>query len=43
LQGGIQAVFDGSANYIKLNTWYEQVQETNANRLWCYPNSPDGR
>jgi len=43
LQGGIQAVFDGSASYIKLKTWYEQVQETNANRLWCYPNSPDGR
>lgn len=43
LQGGIQGVFDGSANYIKLNTWYEQVQETNANRLWCNPNSPDGR
>jgi prepilin-type N-terminal cleavage/methylation domain-containing protein len=43
LQGGIQAVFDGSANYIKLGAWYEQVQETNANRLWCYPNSPDGR
>jgi len=43
LQGGIQAVFDGSANYIKLNTWYAEVTDTNRNRLWCYPNSPDGR
>jgi hypothetical protein len=41
-QGGIQGVFDGSASYIKLATWYEQVAETNKNRLWCYPNSPDG-
>ena len=36
-------MFDGSANYVKLNLWYAQVQETNRNRLWCYPNSPDGR
>jgi prepilin-type N-terminal cleavage/methylation domain-containing protein len=43
LQGGIQAVFDGSANYIKTNIWYEQVTDTNRNRLWCYPGSPDGR
>jgi prepilin-type N-terminal cleavage/methylation domain-containing protein len=43
LQGGIQAVFDGSVSYIKLNTWYAEVTDTNRNRLWCYPNSPDGR
>ena len=43
LAGGIQSVFDGSANYVKLTEWYEQVTETNRNRLWCYPNSPDGR
>ncbi|MDR3460432.1 MAG: prepilin-type N-terminal cleavage/methylation domain-containing protein [Verrucomicrobiae bacterium] len=42
-QGGIQAVFDGSVNYIKLTEWYSEVTETNRNRLWCYPNSPDGR
>jgi len=42
-QGGIQGVFDGSANYIRLVEWYAQVTETNRNRLWCYPNSPDGR
>jgi hypothetical protein len=43
LQGGIQAAFDGSVNYIKLAIWYEKVAETNRNRLWCYPGSPDGR
>ena len=43
LQGGIQAAFDGSVSYIKLVNWYADVTETNRNRLWCYPNSPDGR
>ncbi|MBC8095465.1 MAG: type II secretion system protein, partial [Akkermansiaceae bacterium] len=43
LQGGIQAAFDGSVSYIKLLNWYDDVEQTNRNRLWCYPNSPDGR
>ena len=43
MQGGLQAVFDGGANYVKLSLWYQQVLDTNRNRLWCYPNSPDGR
>jgi hypothetical protein len=43
LQGGIQAAFDGSVNYVRLVRWYEEVTETNRNRLWCYPGSPDGR
>ena len=43
MQGGIQAVFDGGANYVKLKVWYQQVMDANRNRLWCYPNSPDGR
>jgi hypothetical protein len=42
-QGGIQAVFDASVNYVKLTTWYAQVTDANRNRLWCYPDSPDGR
>jgi prepilin-type N-terminal cleavage/methylation domain-containing protein len=42
-QGGIQGVFDGSANYVKLNTWYAQVNDPDRNRLWCYPESVDGR
>ncbi len=44
LAGGIQAVFDGSVSYIKLTQWYaEDMTSTNRNRLWCNPNSPDGR
>jgi prepilin-type N-terminal cleavage/methylation domain-containing protein len=43
LQGGIQAVFAGSANYVKLTVWYQQVADTNRNRLWCNPNSVNGR
>ena len=43
LAGGIQALFDGSVNYIKMVQWYSEDM-TNAlrNRLWCNPNSPDG-
>jgi len=44
LAGGIQAAFDGSVSYIKLVKWYsEDMTSTNRNRLWCNPNSPDGR
>lgn len=42
--GGIQAAFDGSVSYIKLVQWYQDdMTSTNRNRLWCNPNSPDGR
>jgi prepilin-type N-terminal cleavage/methylation domain-containing protein len=42
--GGIQAAMDGSVSYIKLLQWYsEDMTSTNRNRLWCNPNSPDGR
>jgi len=41
-QGAIQAAFDTSVSYVKLDKWYDEVAETNKNRLWCYPNSPDG-
>lgn len=43
LQGAIQAQFDASVNYIRINQWYDNVAEINRNRLWCYPGSPDGR
>ena len=36
-------VFDGSARLLQLTEWTEQVNETKANELWCYPNSADGR
>jgi len=46
--GGIAASFDGSAEYWKFDTWNElsdQGDDTNSwqkNRLWCYPDSPNG-
>jgi len=43
LKGGIQAAFDGSVSYIKLEQWYEEVEDPHRNRLWCSPLSPDGR
>ena len=42
-EGGIQATFSGTVNYIRLNDWYQQVSDPNRNRLWCYPDSDDGR
>jgi len=42
-QGGIQASFDGSVSYIRFADWNLLAAETNRNRLWCYPNSPNGR
>jgi len=42
-QGGVQATFSGSVNYIKLKQWSADESEANRNRLWCYPGSADGR
>jgi prepilin-type N-terminal cleavage/methylation domain-containing protein len=42
-QGGVQATFSGSINYVKLKKWYEEEGDTNRNRLWCYPSSSNGR
>ena len=42
-QGGVQAAFDGSVSYIKLTQWYQDVTDTNRNRLWCYPGTANGR
>jgi prepilin-type N-terminal cleavage/methylation domain-containing protein len=39
----IYAAFDGSAGLMKLSLWATKMNESNANELWCYPNSPDGR
>jgi prepilin-type N-terminal cleavage/methylation domain-containing protein len=43
LQGAIHASFGGTVRYIKLADWYRDVAKTNRNRLWCYPDSPNGR
>lgn len=40
--GGIQAAFDGSVDYVRLDKWYAEAASTNKNRLWCYPGSADG-
>ena len=42
-QGAIQGTFGGAVSYIKLTEWEGYVNDTNRNRLWCYPDSPDGR
>ena len=34
---------DGSAQLMNVNEWTEKMNETNANELWCYPDSADGR
>jgi prepilin-type N-terminal cleavage/methylation domain-containing protein len=41
-QGAIQAEFDTSVSYVLLNDWNNDVDDPGKNRLWCYPNSPDG-
>jgi len=41
-QGAIQAAFDTSVSYVRLDVWYKDVDDSTKNRLWCYPNSVDG-
>jgi prepilin-type N-terminal cleavage/methylation domain-containing protein len=41
-QGAIQAEFDTSVSYVLLKDWNNDVDDPGKNRLWCYPNSPDG-
>jgi prepilin-type N-terminal cleavage/methylation domain-containing protein len=43
LNGAINAAFDGSVGYIRIDTWYIEVASTSKNQLWCYPGSADGR
>ncbi len=43
LNGAINAAFGGSVSYIRIDTWYIEVDDANKNNLWCYPGSPDGR
>jgi hypothetical protein len=43
LEGGVQALFDGSVSYVKVNVWYQDEADTNKNRLWCYPETVNGR
>jgi prepilin-type N-terminal cleavage/methylation domain-containing protein len=43
LAGGVQALFDASVSYVKTNLWYQDCYSTNKNRLWCYPDTVNGR
>jgi prepilin-type N-terminal cleavage/methylation domain-containing protein len=43
LAGGVQALFDASVSYVKTNLWYQDVASPLKNRLWCYPETADGR
>jgi hypothetical protein len=42
--GGVAANFDGSVEYWKSESWdlLANVDPQQKNRLWCYPDSPDG-
>lgn len=44
--GGVAASFDGSVEYWKFDTWHglsdQDPSAQQKNRLWCYPDSPDG-
>ena len=42
LQGGVQAVFDSSVNYVRFDKWKQEQEDPGKNRLWCYPNTADG-
>jgi prepilin-type N-terminal cleavage/methylation domain-containing protein len=41
-QGGIQAAFDASVSYVRLDRWLEDQDYSGKNRLWCYPGRDDG-
>ena len=43
LAGGVQALFDASVSYVKTNIWYQDANSLSKNRLWCYPNTVNGR
>ena len=39
----IYGAFDGSTHLMALTEWAEKAQEANANELWCFPGSQDGK
>lgn len=43
LAGGVQALFDASVSYVKTNIWNQDANARVKNRLWCYPDTVDGR
>jgi len=41
--GALSATFGGAVQYAKFDAWYREVISTNKSRLWCFPDSADGR
>ena len=41
--GALCATFGGAVSYSRFVNWYRDVACTDRSRLWCYPDSPDGR
>jgi hypothetical protein len=37
------AAFDGSTSFLRIDGWENDIDDTDRNRLWCYPETPDGR
>lgn len=42
MQGATIAAMDGSSIYIRDDIWQTEVDATNKNSLWCYPDTVDG-
>lgn len=42
-QGGVCGEFNGAATFMQQRAWDNAVSQTNANELWCYPDSANGR
>ena len=40
--GAAQAALDGSANHVRWDDWQNDLAVTTKNRLWCFPDTPDG-
>jgi prepilin-type N-terminal cleavage/methylation domain-containing protein len=40
--GATMGALDGSANYVRNDDWLDEVNDSNKNRLWCYPLTDDG-
>ena len=41
--GALCATFGGTVEYVKFMDWYRDIISTNKTRLWCYPDSANGR
>lgn len=42
LNGATISFIDGSSGYVRQVDWQHDLDDPNKNRLWCFPNTPDG-